>query len=194
MKRYITACLAVFLTLSVASCGSAGDDGASGATFDNTGGAPPPGASIGFAPVSYVQDMCTRQLAATRFAVLARSGADIPVIGGNDTCSASLRTTLADAFAALSADQALGIFTLSLGGCVRTYEVAQASRDGLVVRPWILLHDTTLGAAGPVACTTDLILSLNVLRFDGATGTNAMELQLGKVNSNYPRNPAVPVF
>ena len=187
-------CFAAFLILSIAGCGSAGE----GRTFDNTGGAPPPGNPIGFESVSVALDTlnasCTSQLGSVRFAVLARAEADIPVIDGNAGCTTSLRTALAAAFAALTADQAVGIFTLSLGGCVRSYEVARVTRDGPVIRPWVLLRDTTLGASSPQACTTDVILGVYALRFDGATGANAMELLLGTVNPNYPRNPAVPVF
>lgn len=192
MKSHWVICFAVFLIVSIAGCGSAGD---SGGTFDNTGGAPPPGDPIGFRSVSFSLDsLCTSQLGSPRFALLARAAADIPVINGNESCSASLRTTLADAFAALATDQAVGIFTLNLGGCVRSHEVARVTRDGLVIRPWVLLHDTTLGASGPVACTTDVIVNLNALVFTGIAGANAMELRLGKINPNYPRNPAVPMF
>jgi len=77
-----------------------------------------------------------------------------------------------------------------LSGTALTVQVDCSEPD----RARALLHDTTLGAGSPQACTTDLILSVNALRFDGSAGTNAMELHLGKVNPNYPRNPAVPVF
>lgn len=181
-------CFAAFLILSIAGCGSAGE----GRTFDNTGGAPPSGNPIGFETVSVALDpFCASQLSVP---VLARAEADIPLINGNAGCTTSLRTALAATFAALTADQAVGIFTLSLGGCVRAYEVAGVTRDGLIIRPWVLLHDTALGASGPVTCTTDLIVGVYALRFDGATGANAMELYLGKINPNYPRNATVPVF
>lgn len=192
MKNHWLSGFALILIVSMAACGSAGD---SRGSFDNTGGAPPPGAAIGYRSVSFVLDpLCTSQLGSPRLALLVRAAADFPVINGNASCSASLRTALADAFAGLAADQAVGIFALNLGGCVRSYELARVARDGLVIRPWILLHDTTLGASGPVACTADAIVNLNALVFDGAAGVNAMELHLGKINPNYPRNPAVPMF
>lgn len=182
----------MFLIVSLAGCGSAGD---SRGSFDNTGGAPPPGDAIGYRSVSFSLDpLCTSQLGSPRLALLARAAADIPVINGNASCSASLRTALADAFSSLAADQALGIFALNLGGCVRSYELARVTRDGLVIRPWVLLHDTTLGASGPVACTADTMVNLNALVFSGAAGANAMEPHLGRINPNYPRNPAVPMF
>jgi len=184
-------CIGVLLPLFVAGCGSAGGTG----TFDNTGGTPPPGSSIGFRPVSFSIDaLCMSHFGSTRLAVLARATTDIPVINGNVSCTDSLRTALAGTFAALTADQAVGIYNLNLGGCVQSHEIARVTRDGLVMRPWVLLHDTTLGASSAVACTTDLLLNLNALVFDGAAGANAVELRVGTTNPNYPRNPDVPRF
>jgi hypothetical protein len=197
MERSWSICFAVLLPLFVACCGSAGDSASPG-TFDNTGGAPPPGGSIGFRSVSFsLNAACLSQLGSTNLSVLARAATDIAVINGNASCSDSLRTALADTFAALTADQALGIYNLNLGGCVRSYEVARVTRDGIVVRPWVLLHNTSLGAlgaSGPVVCTADAILNLAALVFDSAAGANAMELRIGTINSNYPRNPDVPRF
>ena len=193
MKRCSLACLVVFLILSIAGCGSAGN---SRGSFDNTGGAPPPGNTIGFRTIwnsGFPIDVtCTTPPALPRSPVLVRAVADIPAV--ISSCSSSLRTALTDAIAVLTADQAIGIFTLDLGGCVRSYELARVNRDGLVIRPWVLLHDTTLGASGPVACTADLISNITALVFDGAAGVNAIELYLGRINPNYPRNSDVPVF
>ena len=190
--------------LLIAACGSAGNnsDSQPGGTFDNTGGAPPPGSPVSFESVAVALvtpvsggPLCLSEIASARLTVLARTGADIPVVNGDAACTDSLRTALASTLTALTVDQAAAIFTLSLGGCVRSYEVAQVTRDGLVLRPWVLLHDTTLGASSAVACTADAILGPPVvLRVGGATGANAMEVRIGTVNPNYPRNSAVPVF
>jgi hypothetical protein len=194
VKRLRLVYFAVLLPLFIAGCGSGGGLGGPG-TFDNTGGAPPSGSSIGFRSVSFSLDaFCMSHFGSTRLAVLAREATDVPVINGNVSCTDSLRTALADTFATLAADHAVGIFNLSLGGCVRSYEVAGVTRDSVVIRPWVLLHDTTLGASSPVACTTDVLLNLNALVFDGAAGGNAMELSIGTINPNYPRNPDVPRF
>lgn len=196
-SRWLT-CFAVLLLLLVAGCGSAGGPGGLG-TFDNTGGTPPPGSTIGFRLVSLptlftpTSSPCTA-LGGTRFALLARAAADIAVINGDADCTDRLRAALADTFAALTPDQAVGIYNLTLGGCVRSHEIARVTRDGLVIRPWVLLHDTTLGASGQVACTADAILIVAALVFDGAAGANAMELRIGTINPNYPRNPDVPRF
>ena len=199
MKSRWLGCFAVLFPFLVAGCGSAGGPSGPG-TFDNTGGAPPPGSSIGFRSVSLPplvtasSSTCTGLLGGTRFALLARAAADISVINGDADCTDRLRAILADTFAALTADQAVGIYNLNIGGCVRSYEVARATRDGLVIRPWALLHDTTLGANGQVVCTADAILIVAALVFDGAAGANAMELGFGTINPNYPRNPDVPRF
>lgn len=193
LRPYVIRCVAACLVFSVTGCGS-GPGGAVG-TFDNTGGAPPPGTPISFEAISVALDpFCTAQLASALGPLLVRTETDIPVIGGDVACTTSLRTLLAATFAGLTADQAVGIFTLNLGGCVRSYEVAQVMRDGSVIRPWILLHDTTLGASTGMGCTTDVILGIYALRFGGATGANKMELYLAAVNPNYPRDSAVPVW
>lgn len=193
MKNRLSICVAVLLLVSAAGCGSAGN---SRGSFDNTGGAPPPGNAIGFRSIwnsAFSIDVtCTPPPALPRSPVLVRAVTDIPVV--ISSCSSGLRTALTDAIAALTADQAIGIFSVNLGGCVRSFEIARVNRDGLVIRPWILLHDTTLGAGSPVACTADAISNITALVFDGAAGANALELHLARINPNYPRNPDVPVF
>ena len=192
MKTATIATLAFLALLSTLGCGSAGN---SGGNFDNTGGAPPPGTPVAYTAAPFPLDaLCTSQLVGPRTAVLARVATDIPTLNGNESCSASLRTALASTFAALSADQSVALFTLGLGGCVRSYEVARVYRDGPVLRPWILLHDTTLGARGSVSCTADFLAIVAALVVDGSTGANAIALSVGSVNPNYPRNASVPVF
>lgn len=192
MKSYAAACFSAFLILSLAACGSAGD---SRGTFDNTGGAPPPGDAIEFQSASFaLDDLCRWQLGAASFAVLARAEADIPVIDGDEACTAALRTALSNALAALTSDQALAIFPVVFGGCLQSYEVAAVTRDGLALRPWVLLHDTTWGAVSAQMCTLELGVKIEALVVDGAAGANAIELHSGSINPNYPRNPEVPVF
>lgn len=193
MKWSWSVCAAIILAAFVAGCGSAGDTGNHG-TFDNTGGAPPPGSAIGFRSVSLSLDaICLAQFG-TSLALFARAATDIPVINGDLSCSENLRVALADTIATLTKDQAIGIYNLGLGGCVRSHEIAGVNRDGLVIRPWVLLHDTTLGARGSVGCTADALLNLYALVFDSADGAKAMELHIGTINPNYPRNPDLPRF
>ena len=173
MRMCSLAGLAAALVVTIAGCGSLF---ISIGTFDNTGGDPPPGDAVSFQPASFaIDDDCRSRLGALSFTLLARTEADIPVIGGDAACSASLRTALSGALAALTPNQAIGIFSLVLGGCVRSYEVAAATLDVDVVRPWVLLHDTTLGAVSPRACTADAIIVVDALRFDGVGAASMMQ-------------------
>lgn len=79
------------------------------------------------------------------------------------------------------------------GGCVQPYEVAAVTRDGSVVRSGVLLHDTALGAVNNQVCATESRIEIEALLFDEAAGTSEKDVQLGKVNPNYPRWPGVPV-
>jgi hypothetical protein len=170
MRHYSVGSFAALLILSLVGCGSAGN---SGGTFDNTGGAPPPGNAIAFVPVSFtlgVDVVCMADPRKPRVAVLARASAEIPVINGDDTCTTILRTALAGAFASLTADQAVGIYSLNLGGCVRAHEIAGVTRDGLVIRPWVLLHNISLCAA-PAECDR-AIAAIAAIRFDCSASRN----------------------
>ena len=111
MRTFVVGSVVVFLVLVVAGCGSGGGGG----TFDNSGGPPPPGAPITSEAITVELDaFCTSQLASALRTLLIRTETDIPVIGGDVACTASLRTALASTLASLTADQALGIFTLGL--------------------------------------------------------------------------------
>jgi hypothetical protein len=198
----ITRAAAIPLVATLLACGSAGN---SVDTFDNTGGSPPPGTSIGFDVVpltglnvfSGAAVDCSALLPTlkSKSGILARNAPDVPVIGGSEACTTELRTALADAFATLTADQAIGIFVLESGvsPCFKAYEVAGVRRDGLVIRPWIYLLDPSLGARNGT-CTTEMVRYWVALRFNGAAGATSMELFFGTINPNYPRQADVPMF
>ena len=200
--RRVRRMTAVSFVATLLACGSAGN---SVETFDNTGGPPPPGTSIGFDVVPFTgmsgfsgpPTDCSALLPSlkSKSGLLARAASDSPIIDGSEACTAALRTALVDAFAMLTADQAIGIFVLESGvsPCFRAYEVAGAKRDGLVIRPWIYLLDPTLGARAG-ACTAEAVRYWVALRFNGAAGATSMELFFGTINPNYPRQPDVPMF
>lgn len=191
--RAITRVAAISLVATMLACGSGGG---AGGTFDNTGGSPPPGSSAPFERVSVALDaFCSATLSTPpSTAALARSGTDIPVINNNAACTDSLRTALGPVFDGLTAEQALAIFAVTYGGCESGYEIARVTRDSLVVHPWILRLDPTLGALNPGPCPASVAAGLEVLRVDGIAGTNAISVQYGTVNPNYPRDADVPNF
>ncbi len=192
----VTRAAATSLVATLLACGSAGN---SVETFDNSGGAPPPGTSVSFEVVPFSVDapggppLCNSSLTRNELSLLVRKASDIPVVNGDEGCTAGLRAALGDAFSTLTADQAIGIFALSLGGCADRFELTQVYRDQLVLRPWIVILDTALGGKN-VACNSAAVAYLQALRISSTAGATSMELYRSRVNPNYPRRPDVPVW
>lgn len=203
MQTILWSVRAVTIGAAVATLLACGSGGSSVGTFDNTGGPSPTGTSIAFEPVAFALDpFCSSQLGggSGNVALLARAEADIPVINGNEPCTASLRTALAPSLASLATDQGIVILHFIAGGFIPlkdapAYENAGVFRDNLVVRPWIVLLDPTYGASNPGPIPTILWSSgLIALRVNGVTGANAVEIVIRKANPNFPREPNVPNF
>lgn len=158
--------------------------------IDNSGGLPPGGEELEWERVGYPSLFCDDFT--TRAVLLTDAAATASWIAGCGATDGDDPTAMVEAALAENGpDDVLVAVHVTVGGCIAESGLVGMYLDGTVLRPWVLVGDSSYGQDG-AACPADIGLSIELARaLGGATATSA-EVKVGTYNPDLPGAPALP--